>query len=45
MIMWMKNVNSFQIAKVQAQGVAKLLLVFFGIFSVTYKSVAYKKDV
>ena len=30
--MWMKNVNSFQIAKVQAEGVAKLLLVFFWHF-------------
>ena len=31
--MWMKNVNSFQIAKVQAQGVARHLLVFFLAFS------------
>ena len=44
----MKNVNNFQIAKVQPQGVAQYLLDFLPISadkSVAFKSVAYKKNV
>ena len=33
MITWMKKVNSFQITKVQSQGVAQLLLGFFANFN------------
>ena len=45
MITWIKNVNNFQIAKVQSQGVTQLLLNSFFQFQpdVAYKSVAYKK--
>ena len=44
MITWMKNVNNFQIAKVQPQGVAQHCLIFFQFQpGVLYKSVAYKK--
>ena len=42
----MKNVNNFQIAKVQPQGVAQHLLDFLPISadkSVAFKNVAYKK--
>ena len=42
----MKKTNDFQIAKVQSQGVAYLLLNFFASFSLVllnYISVAYKK--
>ena len=44
-ITWMKNVNNFEIAKVQPQGVAWQLLEVFCQFQtgVAYKSVAYKK--
>ena len=47
MIRWMKNVNNFQIAKVEPQGVPEHLLSFFCQFQpgVAYKSVAYKKSV
>ena len=41
--MWMKNVNSFQIAKVQAQGVAKLLLVFLAFSASPIKVLLIKK--
>ena len=42
----MRKANDFQIAKVQFQCVASLLLIFFASFSLVllnYKSVAYKK--
>ena len=47
MITWMKNVNNFQIAKVQAQGVAKHLLDFFASFSLALlvKVLLIKKSV
>ena len=35
MITWIKNVNNFQIANVQPQGVALHLLDFFASFSLT----------
>ena len=43
----MKKANNFQIAQVQSEGVALLLLDFFPIFQpgVAYKSVTYKKSV
>ena len=43
----MKKVNNFQIANVQHQDIAYLLLNFFYQFQpgVAYKSVAYKKSV
>ena len=42
--MWLKKANNFQIAKVQPQSVAELLLNFLPISAwfVAYKSVAYK---
>ena len=42
----MKNMNNFQIAKVQHQGVAQRLLDFFYQFQpgVAFKSVDYKKN-
>ena len=44
MIAWMKNVNNFQLVKIQLQGLAKHLLHFLPISAfVAYKSVAYKK--
>ena len=47
MITWMKKANNFQIAQVQSEGVALLLLGFFPIFQpgVAYKSITYKKSV
>ena len=47
MIMWMENVNNFQTANVQPQGVARICLTFFcqSKPSVAYKRVAYKKSV
>ena len=47
MITWMKKANNFQIAQVQSEGVALLLLDFFLIFQpgVAYKSITYKKSV
>ena len=43
--MWMKNMNNFQIAKVQPQVAAWHLLNFFCQFQsvVAYKSVIYNK--
>ena len=44
----MEKANDFQTAKVQFQGVASLLLIFFASFSLVllnYKSAAYKKSV
>ena len=41
MITWMKNVNKFQIAKIQPKDAAQRLLDF----CIAYKSVAYKKGV
>ena len=43
----MKKANNFQIAQVQSEGVALLLLDFFLIFQpgVAYKSITYKKSV
>ena len=44
--MWMKNVNNFQIAKLQSQRVASHFLDFCQFQpGVAYKSVAYKKTV
>ena len=41
----MKNVNNFQTAKVQPQGVASHLLVFCQFqLGIAYKSVPYKKE-
>ena len=40
----MKRGNNIQIAEVQSQGVAYILLDFFQL-GVAYKSVAYKKSV
>ena len=40
--MWLKKANDFQIAEVQPQSVAYLLLNFL---TIAYKSVAYKKRV
>ena len=43
--MWMKQANNFQIAKVQFQGVAQLLLNFCQFETgISYKSVAYKTE-
>ena len=45
MITWMKNMDNFQIANFQPQGVTQLLLIFFQFQpGVAYKSVAYKKN-
>ena len=45
MITWMKNINNFQMANFQPQGVTQLLLIFFQFQpGVAYKSVAYKKN-
>ena len=43
----MKKANNFQIAQVQSEGVALLLLDFFPIFQpgVACKSITYKKSV
>ena len=44
MITWVKNVNNFQIAKVQSQGVISICLLFCQFQpGVAYKSAAYKK--
>ena len=41
----MKNMDNFQIANFQPQGVTQLLLIFFQFQpGVAYKSVAYKKN-
>ena len=52
MITWMKNVNNFQIAKVQPQGVAQHLLEYqpglaylVKVLLIKPKSIAYKKSV
>ena len=43
--MWIKKTNNFQIAKVQPQNVASLLLTFWQFQpGVAYKSVVYKKN-
>ena len=45
-IMWMKNVNNFQIAKDQPQGIAWYYLFFFQFQpDVAYKSVVSKESV
>ena len=46
MIMWVKNANNFQIAKVQPKLLLSICLFFFCQFQpdVAYNSVAYKKS-
>ena len=43
MIMWMKNVNNFQIAKVQPQRVAQHLLIFFANLTLLIKVLVITK--
>ena len=46
MITWMKNVNNFEIAKVESQSLHSICLIFWQFLpGVAYKSVAYKKSV